>query len=107
MRNALAASVKGQFDRRYATRQSLDDIASRLSSLEEGMRQIDAFVSRFGELEAMIGNSQRLATECAEAVEYLSQQGILLRQEIDAAASQLPGKAEKDQTPDSSGRTRT
>lgn len=99
MRNGAATPIKGALDRRYARRPILDDIAFRLSVLEDGMRRVEAGLTRIEKLDAAfdallavdepgefrwrILESHRLAAECSKSIEHLSQQGILLRRDLD------------------------
>lgn len=100
MRNAAAAPIKGALDRRYASQSLLDDLTARLACFEEGMQRLEVQLDAVGRLESTLETvvsvddprefrdkvieSHRLANECARAIEHLSQQGILLRRDLNA-----------------------
>lgn len=118
IRNAMAGRLKAALDRRYAHRHAVDDIAGimeRLGDLEEGLTRIarlehelerisslEEFAGRVDEmLAAMLGpddvwkfrrrtiDSHNLVQECARAIELLSQEGLILRRDLDELRERL------------------
>jgi hypothetical protein len=75
--------IQGALDRRYLRRDS--DIEPRLAAVEDRLTQVDQ------ELQGMltrIRQVERLADECARAIERLLQEDLLLRRDLDQVTGQ-------------------
>ena len=87
-------AIKRALDRRYLTRGEaavldLTEIVDRLDSIEAGLEGLRSSVSALQctvqRAEANVEDVERLSGECAQAIERLLQEELLLRRDLDAA----------------------
>ena len=89
-------AIKSALDRRYSTRDEmasmravLAGLASRIESLESEVTSLRVSVAEMTETSGRMGvtvqEADRLAKECAQAIERLLQEELLLRRDLDAA----------------------
>lgn len=89
LRNAIASPIKNALDRRYAPRQQLAALEARLDSIHAAVDELNSLISRSTRSDDLVAvcrevdGVKRLATECARAIEILSQKEILLRRDLE------------------------
>ena len=91
-------AIKTALDRRYLTRSEMASVGDALGDVAAGVESLEyeviALRTSLGELTetvhrvgARVQDVERLANECALAIERLLQEEVLLRRDFDANAS--------------------
>lgn len=89
-------AIKRALDRRYITRDEgvgldLSAMAAKIRALESEVASLRSFASTLNDGVDRVGadaqEAQRLAAECAQAIERLLQEELLLKRSLDAVAN--------------------